>query len=123
MLRKGIREFGPIFFPQNGILAFFPSPERFGTEFREFSVLRNGSERNSKSLLQFLFHGTEFKEHSSPLRNSSDRNSDSFLFRGTAGTNQMFRLFRLPRNNFFVGNCQPNSRIRPRLGMHLGRSV
>jgi hypothetical protein len=27
--------------------------------------------------------------------------------RNSAGTNQLFRLFSLPRNNFFVGNCQP----------------
>jgi hypothetical protein len=52
--------------------AFFSSAERFGTEFREFYVSRNG--------------------------------------RNSAGTNQLFRLFRLPRNTFFVGNCQPYSR-------------
>jgi hypothetical protein len=27
--------------------------------------------------------------------------------RNSAGTSKLFRLFRLPRNNFFVGNCQP----------------
>ncbi len=100
------------------------SAEWFGTEFQVFadffvprnlnsklfSLPGNGSERNSQRLLLILFHdtefrtffssaeqfGTEFREFSVP-RNS--RNSD--------GTNQFFRLFRLPRNNFFVGNCQP----------------
>ncbi len=72
----------------------------------EFSLLRNGVEQNSKCLLLFLFHGTEFRvvfsstewfrmefrkllvfcstvqnsKHFSPLRNSK-----SFLFRGTSG--------------------------------------
>jgi len=40
--------------------------------------------------------GTEFREFCVP------RNS-----RNSVGINQLFRLFRLPRNNFFVGNCQP----------------
>ncbi len=84
----------------------------FGTEFREFSVPRNGSERNSEILLIFLFHGTEFraffsyaKRFGTEFREFSvpvPRNS-----RNSAGTNQLFRLFRLPRNNFFVGNYQP----------------
>jgi hypothetical protein len=90
--------------------AFFSSAERFGTEFREFSVLWNGSERKSESLLLFLFHGTEFRAFFSSAERfgtefrefSVPRNS-----RNSAGTNQLFRLFRLPRNNFFVGNCQP----------------
>jgi hypothetical protein len=29
----------------------------------------------------------------------------------SAGTNQLFRLFRLPRNNFLVGNCQSYSTL------------
>jgi hypothetical protein len=81
-----------------------------GTELRLVSLPRNSLEQNSKCLLLFLFHGmefrafftsaerfgTEFREFSVP------RNS-----RNSAGTNQLFRLFRLPRNYFFVGNCQP----------------
>jgi hypothetical protein len=45
---------------------FYLSREWFGTEFRQFSVLRNS--------------------------------------RNSVGINH---LFRLPRNNYFVGNCQP----------------
>ncbi len=58
-----------ILFHSTEFRAFFSSAERFGTEFREFSVSRNS--------------------------------------RNSAGTNKLFRLFRLPRNNFYVGNCQP----------------
>ncbi len=121
---REFQEFASIFVPGNGIPScwlfrgmvrnrnprvcfYFCSTER-NSEL--FSLPRNGSERNPESLLLFLFHsaefqaffsfaerfGTEFREFSI-LRNS----------RNSAGTNQLFRLFRLPRNNFFVGNCQP----------------
>jgi hypothetical protein len=72
-----------------------------------FSLLRNGSDRNSESLLHFLFHGSEFcaffssaewfgtevRElllflfHCTKFRAffSLERNFESFLFRGTAG--------------------------------------
>ncbi len=70
-----------------------------------FSFPRNGSEWNSERLLLILFHGTkfwaffysaerfgmEFREFSVP------RNS-----RNSAGTYQLFCLFRLPRNNFLL---------------------
>ncbi len=86
---------------------FFCSMER---DSELFSLPRNGSDRNSECLHLILFYGkefrtffssaewfgTEFREFSVP------RNR-----RNSAGTNQLFRLFRLPRNNFFVGNCQP----------------
>jgi hypothetical protein len=95
------------FFYGTEFRAFFSSAERFGTEFREFSVPRNGLERNSESLLLLLFPGTECRAFFS----SAERFGESFYLprnsRNSAGTNQLFRLFRLPRNNFFVGNCQP----------------
>jgi hypothetical protein len=73
------------FFPRNGIFrAFFSSADLFGTEFREISVPRNGSERNSESLLLCLSM-VQNSEHSSPLRNGSERNSEGFLFRRTDG--------------------------------------
>ncbi len=50
---------------------------------KRFSLPRNG-------------FGTEFRDFCIP---QNSRNS--------VGINQFFRLFRLPRNNFFVGNCQP----------------
>ncbi len=88
-------------------VCFFCSTER---NSEHFCLPRNGSELNSEGLLLFLFHctefqaffsskewfGTEFREFS-VLRNSLN----------SAGTNQLFRPLRLPRNNFFVGNCQP----------------
>ncbi len=68
----------------------FSSAEWFRTEFPE-------------SLLLFLFHGTEFRAFFSSTEQfgtdfrkfSVPRNS-----RNSAGTNQLFRLFRLPQNNF-----------------------
>jgi hypothetical protein len=104
----------------------FSSAGWFGTEFQLFasigvpgngiprliSLPRNGSERNSETLLLLLFHGTEFRAFFS----SSERFGTEFRefsvprnSRNSAGTNQMFRPFRLPRNNFLVGNCQPFS--------------
>jgi hypothetical protein len=90
--------------------AFSSFAERFGTEFREFSVPRNDSEQNSETLLLFLFLGKEFRAFSS----SGERFGTEFRefpvprnSRNSAGTKQLFRLFRLPRKNFFVGNCQP----------------
>ncbi len=101
------------------------------------SLPRNGSERNSENLHLFWFHGTEFRvvfsyaewfgtelwEFASifDLRN---RIPSYFLFRGrvrngiprfsfprnnrnSVGNKHLFRLFRLPRNYFFVGNSQP----------------
>jgi hypothetical protein len=80
------------------------------TEQTECFCTRHTSYGNSKSLLLFLFHGTEFRvvfssaewvqngiprvffclcsmlqnsEHFSPLRKGSEQNSESFLFRGT----------------------------------------
>ncbi len=56
--------------------------------------------RNSEHFsLQRNGFGTEFLDFSVP---SNRRNS--------IGINQFFRLFRLPRYNFFVRNCQPYSR-------------
>jgi hypothetical protein len=80
-----------------------------------FSLPRNGSERNSERLLLILFHGTEFRAFfSSAERFWTEFREFSVLrnSRSSAGTNQLFHLFRLPRNNFFVGNCQPYWRYR-----------
>ncbi len=52
------REFAYICFHGTEFRAFFSSVEWFRAELREFSVPRNGSERNSESLLQVLFYGT-----------------------------------------------------------------
>ncbi len=98
-----------------------------------FSLPRNGSEQNSESLLLFLFHvtefwdvfssadgfGTDFRKYASIFvpRNGIP---SCFLFRGrvrngipevsvprnsrnSVGNKHLFRLFRLPRNHFFVG--------------------
>jgi hypothetical protein len=57
----------------------------YGLSSKLFSLPRNGSEQNSESLLQFLFHGTEFWVVSLPLK-GSEGNSESlllFLFHGT----------------------------------------
>jgi hypothetical protein len=87
-----LRVFASIFFHGTKFRAIFSSAERFGMEFREFSVPRNGSERNSESLLLFLFHGTEFRAFLSSAEQfgmesrefSVPRNSQNFV-----GTNQL----------------------------------
>jgi hypothetical protein len=75
-----------------------------------FSLPLIGSERNSESFNLFLFNGTEFRVVFSSAEGfgtefrelSVPRNS-----RNSVGNNHLFRLFRLPRNYFFVGNSQP----------------
>ncbi len=109
----------------------FSSAVWFGTEFRECAST------------VFWFHGTEFRDVFSSAEGFGTESWDFasifvprnripsyFLFRGrvrngiprfsvprnsrnSVGNNHLFRLFRLPRNNFFVGNSQPYSR-RPR---------
>jgi hypothetical protein len=101
----------------------FSSAELFGTEFQEFaSLLVYGTE------FQVVFSsaegfGTELWEFDSIF---APRNGipSYFLFcgrvrngiprffvprnnRNSVGNNHLFRLFRLPRNYFFVGNSQP----------------
>ncbi len=73
-----------------------------------FSIPRNGSERNSESLLLILFHVTEFFEHFSPLRNGSERNFENFLFRGTAGVPPEQTSFSVFRGIIFLSEiAQP----------------
>ncbi len=102
-----------------------------------YSLPQKGSEQNYGILLLFLFHGTEFRVVFSSAEGFGTelydfasifvpRNgiSSYFLFRGrvrngiprfsvprnnrnSVGNNHLFRLFRLPRNYFFVGNSQP----------------
>jgi hypothetical protein len=89
------------------ICVYFWSKERIS---KLFSHLRKGLERNSESMLLFLFHGTEFRVVTSSAEGfgtefrevSVPRNS-----RNSVGNPPLFRLFRLPRNYFFVGNSQP----------------
>jgi hypothetical protein len=103
------------------------------------SLTRNGWERNSENLHLFWLHGTEFRvvfssaeEFGTELWQFASifvpRNGiqSCFLFRGrvrngipkiscsrnnrnSVGNNHLFRLFRLPRNYFFVGDSQPYS--------------
>ncbi len=118
------RQFASIFFPWNGIPScflfrlrirkgilrvffyfcihgkefrvVFYSAEVFGREFREFAsifVQRNGIPSS------FLFRGR--------VRNGIPRFSVPRNRRNSVGNNHLFRLFRLPRNYFFVGNSQP----------------
>ena len=74
----------------------FSSGEGFGTELWQFAsifVPRNGIP------IYFLFHGR--------VRNGIPSFSVPRNNRNSAGNNHLFRLFRLPRNYFFVGNSQP----------------
>ena len=74
----------------------FSSAEGFGRHFWEFAyifVQRNGIPNC------FLFRGR--------VRNGIPRVSVPRNSRNSVGNNHLFRLFRLPRNYFFVGNSQP----------------
>jgi hypothetical protein len=111
--RTVFREFAPIFFPRNGIPSIFLlcGTVRNGIP-RVFCSADwfTGSDWNSESLLLFLFHGTEFREFFSSAERFGTEFREFSVPRNSwhsAGTNQLFRLFRLLRNNFFVGNCQP----------------
>ncbi len=101
------------------------------------SLPRNGSERNSDSLLLYFFPRNgipscflfrwRIRKAIPRVRfyfRSTERHSELFSFcgrvrngiprfpvprnnRNSVGNNHLFRLFRLPRNYFFVGNSQP----------------
>ncbi len=97
--------------------------ECFRTEFREFAsilVTRNGIQscvlfremvRNRIMRVCFYFCFTERNSELFPLRgrvrNGIPRFSVPRNNRNSVGNNHLFRLFRLPRNYFFVGNSQP----------------
>ncbi len=80
-------------FHRNGVA--FSSAEWFGKEFREFASI-------------FVPRYTEFRAFSSSNIFSVPRNS-----RNSVGTNDLFNLFRLPLNYFFVGNSNPRSVVLP----------
>ncbi len=83
-------------FPGTEIQVVFSSVEEFGTELWEFASifgLRNGIPS------YFLLSGR--------VRNGIPRFSVPRNNRNSVGNNHLFRLFRLPRNYFFVGNSQP----------------
>jgi hypothetical protein len=121
-------EFASIFVPRNGIPSYlfrgrvlFRGMLRngipiiciyFGSTERNSelcSLPQKGSEQNSGSLLLFLFHGTEFRDvlFRGRVRNGIPRFSVPRNNRNSDGNNHLFRLFRLPRKYFFVGNSQP----------------
>jgi hypothetical protein len=120
-------EFSSIFGARNGteFRVVFSSDEQFGRECSYFCcternselffILLMGSEGNSDRLLLFLFNGTEFRvvfSSAERVRNGIPRVSVPRNSRNSAGNNHLFRLFRFPRNNFFVGNSQPYSCTR-----------
>ncbi len=123
-VRDSLGEFASSFVPRNGIpscfllsgmfrnripsVCFYFCSTEWNTEL--FSLPQNSSEWNPASLLLFLFRGTEFRVFfSSAERFGTEFKEFSFArnSRNSARTNQLFRLFHLPRHNFFVGNCQP----------------
>jgi hypothetical protein len=92
------REFASNLVPWNGIPSCVLFRRRVGTELWEFAsifVPRNGIPS------YFLFRGR--------VRNGIPRFSVPRNNRNSVGNNHLFRLFRLPRNYFFVGNSQPYS--------------
>jgi hypothetical protein len=91
---RNSEHFSPLRNGSNGIPRVFCSAEWFRTEFREFAYIF--AQNSENFLLCGMVRNSEFREFSVP---QNSRNS--------AKTNQLFRLFRLQRINFFVGNCQP----------------
>ncbi len=81
MLQK-IRQFPQFLFHGMDFWIVFSSEEWFGTKLRKFAS-------------RFVPGYCIPSDFSLPL-NGSERNSGIFLFRGTAGTNHLFCLFRLP---------------------------
>jgi hypothetical protein len=78
----------------------FSSTEWFGTKFQRVLLQFCSTVQNSEHFcLPRNGFGTEFRDFCVPGKR-----------RNSVRINQLFRLFRLPRNNFFVGNCQPYSR-------------
>jgi hypothetical protein len=75
-----------------------------------FSLPRKGSERNSESMLLFLFHGTEFRVVFSSVE-GSEWNSERFLFRRTVGIPSEINICSVNSIYcgiiFLVGNSQP----------------
>ncbi len=91
------REFSSIFVPWNGISSCVLFRRRVRNRLWEFAsifVLRKGIPS------YFLFRGR--------VRNGIPRFSVPRNNRNSVGNNHLFRLFRLPRNYFFVGNSQPH---------------
>jgi hypothetical protein len=96
IVRNGIREIALFLLHITEFRAFFSSVEWFGTKFREFASILFHCRKFREFSSSTGWFGTEFREFSVP------RNS-----RNSTGTNQLFRLFRLPGDNLFVRNCQP----------------
>ncbi len=87
----------------------FSSAEWFGTEFRDYaSIFVPRNEIPSC----FLFRGR--------VRNGIPRGSVPRNSWNSVGKKQLFRLFCLPRNYFFVGNSQPYPQGTVVSGSNLG---
>ncbi len=112
------------FFHGTEFRVVFSSAEGFGREFWEyssifvstegnselFSLLLKCSEGNSESLLLFFFNRNGIPScflFRGRVQNGIPRFSVPRNNRNSVGNNHLFRLFRLPRNYFFVGNSQP----------------
>ncbi len=67
------------------------------------SLTGNCLERNSESLPEYLAFFSSAETFEAEFREFSVQRNR----RNSAGTNQLFRLFRFSRSNFFVGNCLP----------------
>ncbi len=79
-----------------------------------FSLPLKGSEGNSESMLLFLFPRNGIPScflFRGRVRNGIPRFFVPRNSRNSVGNSHLFRLFRLPRNYFFVGNSQPYARM------------
>jgi hypothetical protein len=96
------REFASIFFHGMGFRVGSSSADWFRTQFREFPSFFVPWYRILNIFSPVEYFGTEFREFSVP------RNS-----RNSAGTNQLFCLFRFPQNNFLSEIANPSAAGSP----------
>jgi hypothetical protein len=105
------------------VIYFWPDPDSvceiqeglvlflfYGREFRAVFSFAEWFETEFHLLLQSLILGTEFRAFfSSSEWFGTEFREFCILLNSwnSVGINQLFRLFRLPQNKFFVGNCQP----------------
>jgi hypothetical protein len=82
------------------VCSYFSSTER---NFELFSLPLKGSKGIPRILLLFLFHGTKFRVVFSSLEGFGTEFRE---FSVSVCNNHLFRLFRLPRNYFYVRNSQ-----------------
>jgi hypothetical protein len=96
--------------PANRVDSMFSSRTCFETEFQIVFFSVEWFRTEFRALLLILFQCTEFRSFFSIAERFGTEFQEFSVpwnSRNSTRTIQLFRLFRLPRNKFYVGNCQP----------------